>query len=393
MSSILALAAACKCHDMLLSSSSFAALDLAEIQELLQLAERHHMTSLRLTRETIPTADKYDYILANATLMVCYGSASHCIKIKLTEMLTKEAKVVAAEILPTHSQWTSLIRAVHVAYLGLLTVEDGDEETSAQDGNEDEKLMQRTHQPSGTSPEPLVREKVVHPEDGPSPQTRALFLPVVAETAAAAMKKLRKKLEVEGLRQDMDANPGLPACWEAFLFLEMTMKAVFPAKYRVRDDVFDLHQSSMGFGFKSHVELTGAKLPSHIAPWLRNYLTRVTSGNDASSAPLRRSVMLFLNNVSETYMHLVQTTLDQTPAQNGNNALSVAHQTAVDIFAHWLVLMMLLDGVWWIGGIGLWELGKVVAFMRENCVVEELGDVWWPESMYNIRKSLRQQGI
>lgn len=60
---------------------------------------------------------------------------------------------------------------------------------------------------------------------------------------------------------------------------------------------------------------------------------------------------------------------------------------AAEIFAHWLVFMMLLDGVWWIGDIGMWELGKLVSFMESAGWVDE--QTWWPSNMYRIKKSIR----
>jgi hypothetical protein len=48
---------------------------------------------------------------------------------------------------------------------------------------------------------------------------------------------------------------------------------------------------------------------------------------------------------------------------------------------------MLLDNVWWIGGIGAWELERFVAVRRyggwEGCLWNRDRD-WWPESMLEI---------
>ena len=79
--------------------------------------------------------------------------------------------------------------------------------------------------------------------------------------------------------------------------------------------------------------------------------------------------MAFINRVPAEFLSLVQTTLDSIGVQTGNDNqgswkssdfelqnVSAAHKLAIDIFAHWAVLLMLLDGVWWIGDIGTWEL-------------------------------------
>lgn len=70
---------------------------------------------------------------------------------------------------------------------------------------------------------------------------------------------------------------------------------------------------------------------------------------------------------------------------------SLAHQLAVEIFANWLVLVILLDDVWWIGGIGAWELARFVSVRHrpgwEMCLWNRDRD-WWPESMLEISRQL-----
>ena len=70
---------------------------------------------------------------------------------------------------------------------------------------------------------------------------------------------------------------------------------------------------------------------------------------------------------------------------------SLTQQLAVEIFAHWLVLVVLLDGVWWIGGVGAWELERVVQVRRVEwgceCLWEWDGEGrWWPEGMGEVWK-------
>ena len=76
-----------------------------------------------------------------------------------------------------------------------------------------------------------------------------------------------------------------------------------------------------------------------------------------------------------------------------NSEPSLAHQLAVDIFAHWLVLVMLLDKVWWIGGIGAWELGQIIPFRKNTrwCMsLWKTDDDWWPESMFEISRQFNK---
>jgi len=72
---------------------------------------------------------------------------------------------------------------------------------------------------------------------------------------------------------------------------------------------------------------------------------------------------------------------------------TVAQQLAMDIFAHWLVPILMLDDVWWIGDIGSWELGKLVAMRRDvrwsGCFWTNDED-WWPESMYEVHRQFEK---
>jgi hypothetical protein len=136
------------------------------------------------------------------------------------------------------------------------------------------------------------------------------------------------------------------------------------------------------------------------APWLRGYLGMVT--NSARSKPRRKTIMGFVNRVPIPFLHVVQSTLDRMAARDSSSINSwdksveppqgaPTNQLAMDIFAHWLVLLMLLDGVWWIGGIGEWELGRLLSFVDCQGWDYETGpEGWWPESMYKVKVQLAE---
>ena len=119
---------------------------------------------------------------------------------------------------------------------------------------------------------------------------------------------------------------------------------------------------------------------------------------------LRRIIMSFLNKAPTEYLNLVQSVLDSPSAEAraekwmtrdspGTEVplLDATHLLAMDIFAHWLVLVMLLDGVWWISDIGEWELGQVVSLMKTQDLPSQSADIeqtWWPETMYLVKREL-----
>jgi hypothetical protein len=135
---------------------------------------------------------------------------------------------------------------------------------------------------------------------------------------------------------------------------------------------------------------------SKVSSWLRTYIARVTSVEP--SKPLRRTITAFLNLVPMDYLRVVQSMLDSiaedlehpsSDSQVDESLLSCPkNQLALEIFAHWLVLVMLLDGVWWIGDIGDWEMRRIISFMERKQLLASPKESWWPKTMFNIRQDL-----
>jgi hypothetical protein len=389
MNSVLALAAVSRSRDFL-DAPMLSPQGEAQVRELLIFAERRHTESLRQIQAYAMDPQYYDYVLANAALMVQYGSASHCMRIRLMGM-TPTKDTLPSEVLPVPSQWISLVRAVHVALAGLR--------------NElPEPLFLLEQSPELRSGDLYVDmsatygEDVILPEAGPSKETEQLLLPIVAATAESALDRLEArarswaagegKAQMERTEDCLPYQPDPEACLETIKILRgVYAEVVWPEDAsRQGGTITDPLPSWNKFGF-------GQEQPPQewlvgVQPWIRSYLARVTSLTP--SRPPRRTVVAFLSRVPPEFLDLVQTTLDSLPVRNdgggddGPSTLACAppvQRLAMDIFAHWLVLVMLLDGVWWIGGIGIWELGRVVAAMQMT------GD-WWPESMYKVGREL-----
>ncbi|KAL1872401.1 hypothetical protein Daus18300_004371 [Diaporthe australafricana] len=387
MSSMLALAAACQCHDLLAAQhhpssgpGGGGAADLPRIRELLELAEQHHGASLRQIQEDIPSTDRYDHVLANAALMVLYGSASHWVRIRLVGVCEAAGARLPAEFVPVQSQWMSLIRAVHSAYVGLLA-----------DQAQNPQVVEMEDCERSSPPRVGFGDvDIACPQDGPSGETRRLFLPIVAATSGSAASKLRARARrVEKNVGSNDAS--FQACMAALAALDTTMSETFQDTGRASFPP-KTPESPATEEIKEPISPQSLGRLSNVAPWLRSYTARVTSKSCTASRPLRRTVNSFLNRVPTAYLHMVQATLEHIPLQAASRSTTgpqgttpnddddsdgAVRRLAMDIFAHWLVLMLLLDGVWWIGGIGAWELGRVVAYMREIDAKES--EAWWPE--------------
>ncbi|OGM51261.1 C6 transcription factor [Aspergillus bombycis] len=391
MSSLLALAAACKSHDIAKRAQTL--LDrqsLMQIQELLALAERHHRASLRHIQTDMHNSDSYDHVLANAALMVLYASASHSIRVHLAATAKQYGQRLPDELFPQHSQWISFTRAAHTASTAVLndTV------------NVPDNVRRSTPSPAIDAepnvPTPVFRSAaVLSPQDGPSENTKRLFLPLVASTYTRAFENLRRRAEstaalLERSEPSACNNPQLHVTLETVFVLEKCASLALSTRE----------------GDERARSPRDQALPSHrfsrVSPWVARYMISVTSME--SPQILRRIIMSFLNEAPAEYLTLVRSVLDspsiearaeswmiQDSPRAEAPSLNPTHLLAMDIFAHWLVLVMLLDGVWWIGDIGQWELGQVISLMKTQKLLGSSADpreTWWPESMYMVKREL-----
>lgn len=348
MDSILALSAVCRCHEIL-KASDLTVRDWGEVEDLLTLENHHFESSLRRIQDSLrPGEERYNDVLANATVMVLYGSASHSLRIKVTQRCSDAGGAFP----PAPLQWTRLIRAAHMAYTGL-------------------SECRSTLSSSGSSP-PVVdidNACTTSSEDGPTARTRHLIQPIILGTAADALSTLGDRLQDaldtygEGTTSDT-SQESLRSCFQAFQVLSDTVDLI----------VFHSRPSSPQSDERS--THTPASEPDSalftVSPWLRTYVAQVTSA--VPQKQLRRIIMSFLNRVPLSFLDLVQDDSD-----------SPESRLALDIFGHWLVLVTLLDGVWWIDGIGEWELERAVRRFRQMDGGEE---EWWPEKMLEARRKL-----
>lgn len=386
MNSILSLAAVCKCRDIL-DQPTVSPQGEAQIQDLMVFADQHHIESLQQIQAYAADVQYYDYVMANAALMVQYGGASHSTRIRLVEMMPS-SDPLPSELRPAQSQWISIIRAVRVTFTGLRN----DQPDMLFDQPELQFISEQSFETYSTDNAidtgSMYWEDALSPQSGSSKETEGLFMPIVAATANGALEKLESRACcIYAAEEDKLLQAGVGKAASYQLELQACLEAI-KALRRWPEDYLSMASSSawsQSLFSQEYPPLAGlAGLP----PWLRNYLARVTE-----KSPPCRTAMSFISQVPPQYLDLVQTILDRLPHQNAGDdyygALhysepgvnGVVQRLAIDIFAHWLVLVMLLDDVWWIGGIGAWELGRVVAAMQ-------MTEDWWPESMYKVWREL-----
>ncbi|KAJ5731462.1 uncharacterized protein N7483_005970 [Penicillium malachiteum] len=109
--------------------------------------------------------------------------------------------------------------------------------------------------------------------------------------------------------------------------------------------------------------------------------------------------MAFVHKVPTHFLTLVEEMMGLLHTETNSpsvspllcSTISLAHQLAPDIFAHWLVLVTLLSDVWWIGNIGIWELKHIVSFTQrlpDRMDVWGKNEDWWPKSMLHVAQEL-----
>lgn len=382
MRSVLALAAVCKCCDIINQPSTPGVSDRSQVVELLSLAHQYHLQSLREIQATLHEAKNYDHVLANAAMMGMYGSASHCARIWLakTATFTDPDPPLSDLLMPGPPQWMSLFRAVRLAYAGILN-----SSPQASPGNSPvDAILQYEYRMPSRSPSESPRNTIAssHP-----------LGPILAATVGSALARLGEKAgQIQSIAHGMsnDDDPELQACFTALaIFNQIVTETLLPA---ADDSPGPTTPGHCRLAIPVDIDHDPMGRLSEISPWLRRYTASISS---MIPSPLpRRTIMAFVHKVPTSYLNLIedmigliQTEPPDAPAPAREPSL--AHQLAVEIFAHWLVLVILLDNVWWIGGIGAWELGRVVSVRKDMrwraCLWNEDAD-WWPESMFEISR-------
>ncbi|KAH6838549.1 hypothetical protein B0I37DRAFT_387151 [Chaetomium sp. MPI-CAGE-AT-0009] len=383
MRSVLALAATCKCCDIINQTSTPpAASDRAQVIELLSLAQRYHSESLHEIQATLHEPKNYDHVLANAAMMGMYGSANHAVRIWLakTAPFGEDPQLFDLTI-PGNPQWMSLFRAVRLAYAGLL-----------------KNFPQLS--PGGSPPALTVQYDYKASSRVPPEDSRTFTItshplgPILGATAGSALARLHEKAsEVQAMIQaSNNISPEFQACFSALaIFSQIVTDSLLPADSSTPSTPGQ-GQGHLAFPMDiQQVDDEAAERLAEISPWLRKYTASISS-TIPSHLP-RRTIMSLVHKVPTPFLNLIEEMIGliqvDESACEAMSAPSIAHQLAVEIFAHWLVLVMLLDNVWWIGGIGAWELGRFVSVRRrggwEMCMWNKDRD-WWPESMFEIGK-------
>jgi hypothetical protein len=207
----------------------------------------------------------------------------------------------------------------------------------------------------------------------PAPSRSHVMSAIVATTSHAAFCALQRRLDSVLLES---TDPSLPACSTAFEVLK-----------HVRNSAFGTTDSP-----SFELQATDSLKPKPTS-WLRTFAAQ--SEPPHPTEPLTRFFLSFLTQAPQEYLDLVLPLLDQRLETASSPArLTQIQALALDIYAHWSVLMFLVeDESWWIGTLPVVTLSGMINRYGEGFVGRSWPnseDQWWPGSMLNILQDIKQ---
>ncbi|KAF3491499.1 uncharacterized protein GIQ15_01016 [Arthroderma uncinatum] len=221
-----------------------------------------------------------------------------------------------------------------------------------------------------------------------------VMVPIVSTTSSGAFSKLQKRLD-SAFRYNSDgSNESLAACSAAFEILKDIQSNAFSPSNLSKSSSSSFNDPAKEIFEPEHVSLP------QVASWLRSFASR--SVIPRPTEPLTRFFLTFLVQAPQAYLDLVLPLLDQR-LENPISAtsddiaagLTIEQALALDIYAHWSVLMFLVEEEsWWIGNLPIVTLTGMVNRYGDNFVTrlwpENGPRQWWPGGMLNILREIKQ---
>jgi len=364
--SILALSASCMCLDMIAKRPGP---DTAAVNHVLMAGYQHYNLASEKTRDLISQPDilKPEPLLASSAFLVGFATSSQLINhwIESRKSTREPFKRLSASL-----------RDMLVISKGLRTtlqvVRRDPVSSSHEMTNESEFLNETVLEPPEFRPPPTT----------PSPSHTHFMYPTIAATSQEAFSRLQERLDsATSLYHRNDA--AMPACAEAFQRLSTIRNLAFSST--APSEPLSLDNASM--------------LPQ-VPPWLRTYIGRpIILSPDK---PLTRPFLTFLIMSSQEYLDLLLPLLDESlecPMESipdGMPELTEVQALALDIWAHWCVLMFLVEEESWvIGNLPFILLNGMLNRYSDNFVARLWPEHyqgqgrWWPASMLACLREIK----
>ncbi|KUJ07789.1 uncharacterized protein LY89DRAFT_702235 [Mollisia scopiformis] len=371
--SILALSATSICCNMI---SREPPPDPSAVSHILVTANEHYNMASEQMRELMsqPQISKPEPLLASTILLVPFAAASQQIHhwIWSKSGIKKSNKLLAS----TPRDIIVIMRGVRTM---LQTLSYGNESPSI-------KMTQETDLETDS----LWLTEIGTPLHASPLRSRThVMFPIIAASIGEAFSKLQERLALSTTMVHGDLCD-LTACYSACEVLKTIGNTTFsPFKASRSASLSNIIEDS------AQLKLKEASLPQ-VAPWLRSYAIR--HGIPEPNEPLTRYFLTFLVQVPQTYLDLVLPLLDQRLESPSEDCppLTMEQALALDIYAHWSILMFLVeDESWWIGNLPVVTMTGMLNRFGDDFVARawpEYGrEQWWPGRMFNVLREIKRR--
>ncbi|OJJ07007.1 hypothetical protein ASPVEDRAFT_201474 [Aspergillus versicolor CBS 583.65] len=382
--SILAVSAACMCYDMI--NLEFPP-DVGTVSYVLMTGYRHYNLASERLRELIsrPSASNAEPLLAAPPLLVPFVTCSQQISHWVSSRTDGHS---SPKLLSTTPRDVIIISQVIRATIRELEADTSPITTPQSINTEEIDSM----------------DEIPTPPSKPPPSHSHPMFQVISSTSQRAFSKLQDRIN-SAIFYSSTPNPSLSACSEAFTVLETLRSAVFPSPGSTAPAL----PPSM---------TTIPTLPQ-VPRWLHAFTARPSTPSPTEH--MTRPFLSFFIETPQAYLDLVLPLLDkrlqgpspqQSPAVDPptdpsldpslvlglGSELSIEQALALDIYAHWSVLMFLVsEESWWIGNLPDITLNGMVNrygddFVRKWFPSGSAGgrgeEEWWPGGMMSVAREI-----
>ncbi|PGH13487.1 hypothetical protein AJ79_03617 [Helicocarpus griseus UAMH5409] len=381
--SLLAVSAACLGCDLISKDSPP---DINAVNRILMTGYRHYNMASERMRESISQLDtlKVEHLLASTLLLVPFATSTQQINHWISERTGLQE---------AHKPLLTTPRDVIIMLRGIQSTL----QTLGCDTSEPSYLFPQEIKLVDYHPS-LIIETFTEPIPLRTSRTHAMA-PIIAATSQKAFIDLQKRLESVYPDSNNDSNNNsegpTSACSTAFRILNSIRINAFSAQNPTLSPL-PCNPEEVPFEPESVSS-------SQVASWLRSFASRSVSPRP-SEEPLTRFFLTFYVQSPQAYLDLVLPLLDRrlatptdTPSDDIAANLTREQALALDIYAHWSVFMFLVEEEsWWIGNLPIVTLAGMLNRYGDNFVNRlwsEGGtgkDKWWPASMLNILREIKQ---
>ncbi|KAI9699489.1 MAG: hypothetical protein M1836_003100 [Candelina mexicana] len=354
--SVLALSAACLCSDTISNGSA----DPEIVRQLLDVGLQHHTLALEQMRTmaSCPVESDIQPLLASALIMVPFALAYQHIQhwalvakgLQDTEALTPRDAIL-------------LLRGTRTTIVILNSIR-ADSKSPESETPWDTMFSAQSTDSKGLTT---------------IPERSHTMFPVLAATFNQALSQLQRRIESGLATPQADENSA--SVFDAYDILNDIMSRTFT----------DCRESDISFGNSTHFPVAPDSLLAQAPGWLRKFVLR--RPRPAPTEPLVRSFLAFFSSASKTYVNLLLPLLEsQTDNVDDEPELATAEVLALDVYAHWLVLMLLVEKeAWWVGEFPFLALqGLCARYGDRFSDISLIQEQWWPAGMLEVTTRLKQ---